>query len=562
MDENKTKDNNIRQTVKKILDDVEKTISKKNEIPNEHKSLLSNELEFEEESYDSNVNFKKDHSKNFSEKHKGDLKQFFKTLWHYQDLYSAIDDEKLNHSNKILLPIRKKLHKEIKDWQLLPLISKQTSYNVELIKTLELLYKILHKLDMEEDSLKSTISNLSNETATSISNLSNETATSISNLSNETATSISDLSNETAASINDLSNETATSISDLSNETAASINDLSNETATSISNAENIKLEFEKLRNKLERKNLEEKIILFFKSYLEKTPPQEEVDWYANAIEEDKMKLEDVPNHLKQLEEYAGVKRWKHGDIYTIFGTKMYLNKNDRDHSRVLGYLNYWEFEESKFLKSYVKEDMQIVDIGANIGYFTLLFSKWVGQNGKIFSFEPEPENFTILQKNIIANQCRNVLSYQQAISDSSNSEFLYLSQTNPGDHRITSFYAYEHDEHRSKIKIDTTSLDSFFQSNSKINLIKMDIEGAEGLALKGMTNLINENKKLSLYTEFWPYALEKSGTNPKEFIEQLTQFGFKIFIISDGIKKQISSQFKLIHDYTTEEQTNLFCEK
>ena len=62
-----------------------------------------------------------------------------------------------------------------------------------------------------------------------------------------------------------------------------------------------------------------------------------------------------------------------------------------------------------------------------------------------------------------------------------------------------------------------------------------MDVQGAEYLVLEGMRKTINRNSNLYLLTEFWPYAIEKSGHSPKEFIEQLMKIGFKLFIIKNN---------------------------
>ena len=89
-----------------------------------------------------------------------------------------------------------------------------------------------------------------------------------------------------------------------------------------------------------------------------------------------------------------------------------------------------------------------------------------------------------------------------------------------------------------------------------------MDIEGAEYLALEGMKNTIKKNSKLFLQTEFWPYAIEKSGNSPKEFIEKLIQFDFKIFKIKEDKLEEFDINSDLIYNYDLFSQTNLFCKK
>ena len=84
-------------------------------------------------------------------------------------------------------------------------------------------------------------------------------------------------------------------------------------------------------------------------------------------------------------------------------------------------------------IKQEVKEGNNVIDIGANIGYFTLLFAKLVGPNGKVFAFEPDPTNFSILKKNIEENNYDNVILSQKAISDKTETTKLFLCKFSNG---------------------------------------------------------------------------------------------------------------------------------
>ena len=91
--------------------------------------------------------------------------------------------------------------------------------------------------------------------------------------------------------------------------------------------------------------------------------------------------------------------------------------------------------------------------------------------------------------------------------------------------------------------------------------MIKMDIQGAEYLAIEGMKNIITKNPKIQLLTEFWPYGIEKSGHSPKEFIKQLTKMGFEIFIIKNNAMIPFEND-PLIENYEIKEHCNIICKK
>lgn len=186
----------------------------------------------------------------------------------------------------------------------------------------------------------------------------------------------------------------------------------------------------------------------------------------------------------------------------------------------------------TELAKKEIKNGDIVLDLGANIGYFTLIFSRLAGPEGKIFAFEPDPTNFSILKENIKINNCFNVVLIQKAVADKNKKGFIYLSEENKGDHRI-----YDSGDKRRKIEIETASLDNYFKnSKQKINFIKMDIQGAEILALRGMSQLLKSNKQwLKILAEFWPYGFRKADTKPAEFFEILKKYGFCFFKNSES---------------------------
>ncbi|MGA1875209.1 MAG: FkbM family methyltransferase [bacterium] len=237
-----------------------------------------------------------------------------------------------------------------------------------------------------------------------------------------------------------------------------------------------------------------------------------------------------------------------------VHGHKMYLGDNDFLHISVNG--NY-EPSETRFFQNEVKEGNIVIDIGANIGYFTLLFAKHAGKRGHVYAFEPEPYNFGLLKKNIEINGYTNVTLVNKAVSDCTGKLELFLNEDNRGDHRIYN----SHDGRRSLI-IDSISLDDYFADfDGKINLIKMDIQGAEYHALKGMISLLSKNPQIVVETEFWPFGLLCSGIEPKVYLELFLELGFTIYLLNE--EKQMISKAdhrRLLDIYTPENRlhTNL----
>ena len=216
--------------------------------------------------------------------------------------------------------------------------------------------------------------------------------------------------------------------------------------------------------------------------------------------------------------------------VADIQGSRMYLDALD---GLGLHRNGIYEPMETEFFKDQVKRGNVFVDIGANIGYFTLIAARLVGETGKVFAFEPDPVNCTLLGKNIRANEYANVVTVQKAVSDKTGEIKLYLCE-NRGDHRI-----YDSHDRRASIVIQATRLDDYFRNyDGQIDFVKMDIQGAEGGAVEGMLEVLKKNRNLKMVFEFWPFGLEQSGTDPKLLLLKLTDLGFDIFEIKEDERK------------------------
>lgn len=181
---------------------------------------------------------------------------------------------------------------------------------------------------------------------------------------------------------------------------------------------------------------------------------------------------------------------------------------------------------EKDFLLQHIGAGDVVLDIGANIGYFTLLFARAVGPTGHVFAFEPDPGNARLLRRNIDSNGYRNVTVCEVAVSDQSGPAHLYQSRTHGGTHRV-----YESTACGAAVEIMATTLDEWYASyGGPVSLVKMDIEGAEHMAVRGGMRMFGQNRQIALFSEFYPTALRESGTNPAEYLDQLAQLGFAIY--------------------------------
>ncbi|HEY4127212.1 MAG TPA: FkbM family methyltransferase [Gammaproteobacteria bacterium] len=242
----------------------------------------------------------------------------------------------------------------------------------------------------------------------------------------------------------------------------------------------------------------------------------------------------------------------------TIHGHRMILDKTD---SLRLSINHEFEPCETKLLDEQLQEGDVVLDIGANIGYYTLLAARKVGAKGRVYAFEPDPMNFSLLKQNIELNGYTNVELVNKAVGETSADLKLYLSDVNTGDHRT-----YESEGSRRAITIPCTSIDDYFRGSvCKITFIKMDIQGFECRAMRGMRETLGNCTAVKLTTEFWPYGLVRAGDSPEELIGLLEQNGFKLYDIDEATRSVGPADVaKLLSQYhqDTQDFTNLFCVK
>lgn len=211
-------------------------------------------------------------------------------------------------------------------------------------------------------------------------------------------------------------------------------------------------------------------------------------------------------------------------------GCTIYLDREDIAVSGALA-LKGFESYETELFEQALRPGMTVLDVGAHIGYYTLIAARKVGPTGRVIAFEPEPRNNALLRKNVAANKLSNVVILDVAASDSAGSHDLFLEKYNKGHH---SFGRGSASAERITVKTDTIdhALERF--GSPAIDLMKIDIEGAEPIALRGMKETIARSPAMTIFAEAYPKCLERLGTPAAEYLRQLTTLGFKLWEINE----------------------------
>ena len=254
------------------------------------------------------------------------------------------------------------------------------------------------------------------------------------------------------------------------------------------------------------------------------------------------LKHDSIPQRINSRREFVYLGNYK-ALTRTIFGHKMYLDTRDIILTPHLLLDGYWETWITKALLRELRSGMNIVEIGSNMGYYSLIISSKIGDTGRLFAFEANPDTYQILRDNIEINGFNNrvTLEKRAVIDKVEKIAFQKLTKNLATSSIVEYSKLNQYSEELEIIKVDATSLDQYFDNKDiKIELIKMDAEGSEPRIFEGMKNLIINNANLTIICEFNPPLISATSVDPRKFLEKIQSYGFTLkYIDVDSIPKE-----------------------
>jgi FkbM family methyltransferase len=198
-----------------------------------------------------------------------------------------------------------------------------------------------------------------------------------------------------------------------------------------------------------------------------------------------------------------------------------------------LYYFGLWEPSVTRCVARTLQPGDVFVDVGANVGYYTLLAAQCVGRAGRVVAVEPAQQLFSALEQNVIRNRADNVRCVRAAASDREHRVVLVAGpDDNTGLTRIAAGRAGSLEE-----SVEASPLDKILEDDEleRVRLVKIDVEGAEGAVVAGMSSLLEApSPDLEVLVELHPEELAKHGHEVEQIMERFRSAGFWPFLVEN----------------------------
>jgi FkbM family methyltransferase len=189
-----------------------------------------------------------------------------------------------------------------------------------------------------------------------------------------------------------------------------------------------------------------------------------------------------------------------------------------------------YEPNEFCLLQRILKPGMTFIDAGANMGLYSVFAARRVGPRGKVLALEPSAREFEILQKNVKLNLLTNVITIRKALADRASDVDLSVAPLGKSGHNTLGAFGYDTAlDHRERVQADRLDDVVYSEGLTRVDVIKMDIEGAEMAALRGAEETLRQFKPV-LLIELSDRSLQHQGTGSGEVLGWLEHLGYRMF--------------------------------
>jgi FkbM family methyltransferase len=211
-------------------------------------------------------------------------------------------------------------------------------------------------------------------------------------------------------------------------------------------------------------------------------------------------------------------------------GHRLYADTLDRLVAAIGWSTGLMARRERLLLERLLRPGMVAVDVGANIGFHTLVMARAVGATGRVYAIEPEPRNFRLLERAVREARYGHVRLSRAAAGDRRGQVPLHLAAANRGDHRTVAAA-----ERRERIMVDAVVLDDLLSAEPRVDLLKIDVQGSEPAVLRGLARTLGRSTGVRVLCELSPDLIRRGGADAEAFFTPLRAQGLAPHAIGAG---------------------------
>lgn len=279
-------------------------------------------------------------------------------------------------------------------------------------------------------------------------------------------------------------------------------------------------------------------VFFAYRLLLGRSPDRDGWLHYVAAARKGALSLQGLANSLLASEEYRANRSQPHEhadyetrpveeEVVSVEGCAIVIDRHDMVIGRAIREGAY-EPATTEIVRRLVRSGHTVVDVGANVGFFTMLAARCAGPTGCVLAFEPAPHNFRLLQKSVALNGLTNVELHREALSDASGSvELIQWERRNSGSFHLINDPTWQ----GARYPAEARRFDDLF-AGPRLDLVKIDVEGAEGLVLAGMWRAIERFRPVILF-EYSPAAI--ADISRRDGTEALAELRARRYAIAEA---------------------------
>jgi FkbM family methyltransferase len=278
-----------------------------------------------------------------------------------------------------------------------------------------------------------------------------------------------------------------------------------------------------------------------YRLLLGREPGEEGLKFWSERLAREEFTCAKLAAYFRKSKEYVTSARARGIKRVALDDFDLYVYEYDWDIGEGIAETKQYEPHVTSFLKQNLKEGSTFVDVGANIGYFTLVAATQLGSSGRTIAIECSPKNCELIYLSLHRNGLDRVLVYPFAISDAEK-----LMSFSSG---FSNGFVGELEVDEEAVIVPAVTLDFLLRNEARVDMIKMDVEGSEAKAWRGMRQVVEKHHPVILM-EFFPALLERnSGTRGDELLSEIFSLGYTATILQsvDGEFAKASSPAEVI---------------